>query len=49
MIKRTIRDLLSNDINEVLIEGKEGYEIARIIGYIDFQNKSLLNWLIDQL
>ena len=32
-----------------IIIDKEGYEIARIIGYIDFQNKSLLNWLIDQL
>ena len=29
LIKRTIRDLLSNDINEVLIEGKEGYDIAK--------------------
>ena len=29
LIKRTIRDLLSNDINEVLIEGKEGYEVAK--------------------
>ena len=29
LIKRTIRDLLSNDVNEVLIEGKEGYEIAK--------------------
>ena len=29
LIKRTIRDLLSNDVNEVLIEGKEGYEVAK--------------------
>ena len=29
LIKRTIRDLLSNEINEVLIEGKEGYEDAK--------------------
>ena len=29
LITRTIRDLLSNDINEVLIEGKEGYDIAK--------------------
>ena len=29
LIKRTIRDLFSNDTNEVLIDGKEGYEIAK--------------------
>lgn len=29
LIKRTIRDLLSNDVVEVLIDGKEGYEIAK--------------------
>ena len=29
IIKRTIRDMLSNDVNEVLIEGKNGYEIAK--------------------
>ena len=29
LIKRTIRDLLSNDINEILIEGKDGYEVAK--------------------
>ena len=29
LIKRTIRDLLSNDVNEVIIEGKSGYEIAK--------------------
>ena len=28
---------------------KEGYEFARIIGYIDFENKSFLNWLSDNL
>ena len=28
---------------------KEGYEFARIIGYIDFENKSLLEWLSKQL
>ena len=32
----------------VLID-KEGYEFARIIGYIDFENKSLLEWLSKQL
>ena len=29
LIKRTIRDLLSSDVNEVIIEGKEGYETAK--------------------
>ena len=28
---------------------KEGYEFARVIGYIDFENKSFLNWLFDYL
>ena len=28
---------------------KEGYEFARVIGYIDFENKSFLNWLSDHL
>ena len=28
---------------------KEGYEFARIIGYIDFENKSFLNWLSSYL
>ena len=28
---------------------KEGYEFARVIGYIDFENKSFLNWLSDNL
>jgi len=28
---------------------KEGYEFARIIGYIDFENKSFLNWLSNNL
>ena len=32
----------------ILID-KEGYEFARIIGYIDFENKSLLKWLSKQL
>ena len=30
----------------ILID-KNGYEFARIIGYIDFDNKTLLNWLIN--
>ena len=29
LIKRTIRDLFTNDVDEVLIEGKEGYEYAK--------------------
>ena len=29
LIKRTVRDLLSNDVNEIIIEGKDGYEIAK--------------------
>ena len=28
---------------------KEGYEFARVIGYIDFENKSFLKWLSDYL
>ena len=28
---------------------KEGYEFARIIGYVDLENKSFLNWLSDNL
>jgi len=28
---------------------KEGYEFARVIGYIDFENKSFLNWLSENL
>ncbi len=32
----------------ILID-KNGYEFARIIGYIDFENKSFLDWLINNL
>ena len=32
----------------ILID-KNGYEFARIIGYIDFENKTFLNWLISQI
>ena len=32
----------------ILID-KNGYEFARIVGYIDFENKSFLDWLIDNL
>ena len=28
---------------------KEGYEFARVIGFIDFENESLLDWLSNQL
>ena len=28
---------------------KEGYEFARVIGFIDFENKSFLNWLSNNL
>ena len=28
---------------------KEGYEFARIIGFIDFENKSFLDWLYNHL
>ena len=28
---------------------KEGYEFARVIGYIDFENKSFLKWLSENL
>ena len=37
-----------NKINAILID-KEGYEFARGIGYIDFENKSFLNWLSSYL
>ena len=36
-------------IPTTVIIDKEGYEFARIIGYIDFENKSLLEWLSEQL
>ena len=29
LIKRTIRDLLTNDVDEVIIDGKKGYDIAK--------------------
>ena len=32
----------------ILID-KNGYEFARIVGYIDFENKFFLDWLIDNL
>ena len=32
----------------ILID-KNWYEFARIIGYIDFENKDLLDWLINHL
>ena len=28
---------------------KEGYEFARVIGFIDFENKLFLDWLFNQL
>tara|TARA_B100001769_G_scaffold173934_1_gene137104 strand:+ start:219 stop:743 length:525 start_codon:yes stop_codon:yes gene_type:complete len=36
-------------IPTTVIVDNEGYEIARIIGYIDFENKSLLEWLTSLL
>ena len=32
----------------ILID-KNGYEFARIVGYIDFENKSFLDWLNNNL
>jgi len=32
-------------IPTTIIVDKEGYELARIIGFIDFENKSFLDWL----
>ena len=29
IIKRTIRDMLTDEVNEVFVEGKEGYELAK--------------------
>ena len=34
-------------IPTTIIIDKEGYEFARIIGFIDFENKSLLDWLVN--
>jgi len=36
-------------IPTTIIIDKEGYEIARIIGFIDFENKSFLDWLSSHL
>ena len=36
-------------IPTTIIIDKEGYEFARIIGFIDFENKSFLNWLSNHL
>ncbi len=36
-------------IPTTIIIDKEGLEFARIIGYIDFENKSLLDWLSNHL
>ncbi|MFL2886995.1 MAG: TlpA family protein disulfide reductase [Candidatus Pelagibacter sp.] len=32
-----------------IIIDKDGYEFARVIGYIDFENKSFLKWLSNHL
>ena len=32
IIKRTIRDLLTEDVDEILVEGKDGFEIAKKSG-----------------
>ena len=36
-------------IPTTIIIDKEGYEFARIIGFIDFKNKSFLDWLSNYL
>ena len=36
-------------IPTTIIIDKEGYEFARIIGFIDFENKSFLDWLSKHL
>ena len=36
-------------IPTTIIVDKEGYELARIIGFIDFENKSFLDWLSNHL
>ena len=36
-------------IPTTIIIDKEGYEFARIIGFIDFKNKSFLDWLSNHL
>ena len=36
-------------IPTTIIIDKEGYEFARIIGFIDFENKSFLDWLSNHL
>ena len=32
-----------------IIINKDGYEFARILGYIDFENQAFLDWLINHL
>ena len=32
-----------------ILVDKNGYEFARIIGYIDFENKDLLDWIINYI
>ena len=36
-------------IPTTIIIDRKGYEIARIIGFIDFENKSFLEWLYKQI
>jgi len=36
-------------IPTTIIIDKEGYELARVIGFIDFGNKSFLDWLSNYL
>ena len=43
------REFKLRGIPTTILIDKEGYEFARIIGFVDLQNKSFLNWLFDNL
>ena len=43
------REFKLRGIPTTIFIDKEGYEFARIIGFIDFENKSFLDWLSNHL
>ena len=46
---RLAKEFKLRGIPTTIIIDKEGYEFARIIGIIDFENKSFLDWLSNHL
>ena len=46
---RLAKEFKLRGIPTTIIIDKEGYEFARIIGFIDFENKSFLDWLSNHL